>query len=101
VNIFVNTTNQTMNPENHAWNRLCEHAGAQISAGFAERTLCSARCAPKCTPRGQFALSAATAAVCAATVILFFSQFTRIESSRNLAGWQAIASANDDLIQGQ
>jgi hypothetical protein len=90
-----------MNPENHAWNCLCNHAGAQISAGFAERTLCSARRKAACSPRGQFVLSATTATLCVAAVILVFSHFTRIESSRNLSGWQEIATANDDLLQGQ
>jgi hypothetical protein len=100
VNIFVNITNRTMNPENHAWNCLGDHAASQLSPGFAERTLCAARKA-SCSPAAQIFLSATTASICVAAAVLFFTQATRMESNRNLAGWQEIASANDDLTQGQ
>ncbi len=89
-----------MKPENHAWDCLGDHAASLISTGFAERTLCASRKAA-CTPLGQFFLSATTATICAAALLLFFSQSARVENSRNLAGWQEIASANDDLIPGQ
>jgi hypothetical protein len=89
-----------MNPESHAWKCLGDHAASQLSPGFAERAARAARKAAS-TPSGHFFLSATTATLCVAAVVLIFSQTTRIESNRNLAGWQEIASANDDLTQGQ
>jgi hypothetical protein len=89
-----------MKSENHAWDCLGDHAASLLSAGFAERAVRASRTAA-CTPMGQFFLSATTATLCAAAVMLFFAQTARIENSRNLAGWQEIASANDDLTPGQ
>jgi len=89
-----------MKPESHAWTCLGDHAASQLSAGFAERAVRASRTAA-CTPMGQFFLSATTTTICVAAVMLFFFQTTRVENNRNLAGWQEIASANDDLIPGQ
>jgi hypothetical protein len=95
VNIFANTTNRTMNPENDAWRHLGEHAASQISSGFAERTLLAAS---QTTPSqsGQFFLSATTATLCVLTVVIFFTHATQAQNSQNLAGWHELAAAAVD-----
>lgn len=89
-----------MNPDKKAWCCLCDFAETQLSAGFVDRTVCAAR-KPTPSPSGQMLLSASTAMLCAIAVVVFFSQSTRAESSRNIAGWQQIAAANDDSGQPQ
>lgn len=43
VNTFASTTNLTMNPEDHAWRALQDHASAQLRGGFADHVLRAAR----------------------------------------------------------
>jgi hypothetical protein len=100
VNIFANTTNRTMNPENHAWTCLGNHAATQLSTGFADRTLLAAR-RPTPSHSGQFFLSATTATLCVLTVVIFFTRATKAENSQNLAGWHQVAAAIDDAASFQ
>jgi hypothetical protein len=87
-----------MNPETYAWKCLCEHAASRLSPGFADRTLLAARKSQAISP-GQFFLSVSAATLCLLTVVVFYTQNMRAERSRNLAGWQQIAFASDDVSQ--
>jgi hypothetical protein len=91
-----------MNPEN-AWNSLRAHAAAQLKPGFPDRVLRAARAGAEAAPSllGQFALSAATAALCFLAVALFNAQTTRAEAESSLAAWQDIASASQFVDGGQ
>jgi len=90
-----------MKPENHAWHRLHEHAASQLSPGFADRVLRTARAAAGATPlfMRQFALCAATAALCVGAVAIYHSTSAGDDSARNLAGWTEIASQAADWDQ--
>lgn len=84
-------------PQAQTWRALNDHAAHQIRPGFAERVLRAARAAaevPSLT--SQFALSAATAAVCLAAVIFVQDRSAQLADERNLADWEVIVmSAND------
>lgn len=84
-------------PQAQTWRALNDHAARQIRPGFAERVLRAARAAaevPSLT--SQFALSAATAAVCLAAVIFVQDRSAQLADERNLADWELIVmSAND------
>jgi hypothetical protein len=115
-----------MKPESNAWRKLEDHAAAQLHTGFADRVLRASRdpapaawrqlqdrAAQQLRPGfadrvlravrgempsllGQFALSAATAAVCLLAVIYVHDRSTRIENERNFADWQQIAADAQD-----
>ena len=89
-------------PDAAAWTQLQTHAAAQLRPGFAERVLRAARAVQAGVPSltGQFALGAATAAICLLTVLYFHSRSLRLEDERNLAGWQQLAVDAQDLDQG-
>ena len=89
-------------PDAAAWTQLQTHAAAQLRPGFAERVLRAARAVQAGVPSlsGQFALGAATAAICLLTVVYFHSRSLRLEEERNLAGWQQLAVDAQDLDQG-
>ena len=91
-----------MNPESRAWESLRLHASAQLRTGFADRVLRAARQGVEAAPSifSQFALSAATAALCFMAVAVFEASHTSAASDQNLADWQDIASASD-LSLGQ
>ena len=81
-------------PEARVWGDLEDHAAAQLQAGFADRVLRAVRAAlPMQMPSlsSQFALSAATAALCMIAVVYVHDRDTRIENERNLASWQQLA----------
>ena len=84
-------------PQAQTWRALNDHAARQIRPGFAERVLRAARAAaevPSLT--SQFALSAATAAVCLAAVIFVQDRSAQLADERNLADWEVIVmNAND------
>ena len=84
-------------PQAATWREFNVHAAKQLRPGFAERVLRAARAAadvPSLT--SQFALSAATAAVCLAAVIFVQDRSAQLADERNLADWQLIVmSAND------
>lgn len=85
-------------PEARIWNDLEEHAVAQLEAGFADRVLRAVRAAlPMPSLSSQFALSAATAALCLIAVVYVHDRDTRIENERNLASWQQLAAEAQDI----
>jgi hypothetical protein len=89
-------------PDAAAWQQLHTHAAAQLRPGFAERVLRAARAVKAGVPSlfGQFALGAATAAVCLIAVVYLHSRDTRAEEERNLAAWQQLDADAQDLDQG-
>lgn len=90
-----------MNPESEdrAWRALQARAQAQLRPGFADCVLRAARTASEAAPSlmGSLMLSAATATLCFLAVAAVHSAQVRVQTDRNLANWQSIASANDDL----
>jgi hypothetical protein len=89
-----------MKTEDHAWRSLREFAAARISPGFPDRVLRVARAASP-TFVSQFALCAATAALCLAAVALFDARSHVDEDAQSLAGWSEITAQAADLDQGQ
>lgn len=87
-------------PQTETWHELQAHAARQLRPGFAERVLRAARAAADMPSlAGHFALSAATAAVCLAAVVIVHDRFVREADERNLAQWeQIVAVANDESI---
>lgn len=82
------------------WSELEEQAAARLQAGFADRVLHAVRTAiPAEIPSffSQFALSAATVAVCMAAVVYLHDRTTRIEDERSLADWQRLAADAQDF----
>lgn len=80
-----------MKPESHAWLALNNRAAALLHPRFADRVLRAAREAAP-TLASQFALSAATAAVCLAVVCFVHNRMVAHETARNLAAWQEFAA---------
>jgi hypothetical protein len=116
-----------MKPESNAWQRLEEHAAAQLRSGFADGILRASR-GPTAQAWGQLqehgaaqlrrgfaervlravgvempsfvsqvALSAATAGFCVLVVIGVHSVNVRRETARNLADWRQLAAQVQDL----
>jgi hypothetical protein len=95
-----------MNPESHdfhAWAGLSARGAAQLRPGFADAVLREARRRILDEPSfaKQLALSAATAALCVAAVAIVDARRPASVSDRNLAAWQQIAAASEDLTQAQ
>ncbi|HVU34483.1 MAG TPA: hypothetical protein VHE61_13695 [Opitutaceae bacterium] len=89
-------------PDAAAWQQLQSHAAAQLRPGFAERVLRAARAIPGVPSLlDQFALSAATAALCLLGVVLVHSHNTQLQEQRNLARWQQLADEAQDADIGQ
>ncbi len=88
-------------PDAAAWQQLNAHASAQLRSGFAARVLRAARALPQAVPSlaDQLVFGAATAAICLLAVVYLHSRSTRLETERNLAGWQQLADDADDLDQ--
>lgn len=86
-----------------AWQQLNAHATAQIRPGFAERVVRAARDFKGNVPTffDQFALGAATVAVCLVAVFVVHSRATRLEDERALVRWQQLAAETQDFDQGQ
>jgi hypothetical protein len=87
-------------PGDRVWVELEEHAVTQLEAGFADRVLRAVRAAlPAEIPSlfSQFALSAATAAVCLIAVVYVHDRTTRLEDERNLASWRQLAADTQDI----
>jgi hypothetical protein len=81
-------------PEVETWRELHAVAARQLRPNFAERVLRAARVAaemPSLT--SQFALSAATAALCLGAVLFVHQRTVEAADQRNLAEWQQIATA--------
>jgi hypothetical protein len=87
-----------MKPENQAWDQLFARAAALLHPDFADRVLRAARAGVGAAPSllSQFALGAATAAICFLAVAVFKVQSAHEEDNRAIADWQQIASAADD-----
>ena len=84
-------------PQDAAWRQFNAHAARQLRPGFAERVLRAARAAaevPSLT--SQFALSAATAAVCLAAVVFVQDRSAQQADERNLADWERIVMSAQD-----
>ena len=86
-----------------AWQQLRAHASAQIRPGFAERVMRAARDLKTSVPSffDQFALGAATVAVCLVAVFVVHSRSNRLEEERALARWQQLAAEAQEFDQGQ
>jgi hypothetical protein len=89
-----------MKPEHEAWSQLQEHAASRITPGFADRVLRAARANASPLFVAQFAMCAATAALCLVAVFLYQAQSSGDENARNLAGWSEIAVQASDVEQG-
>lgn len=88
-------------PQPESWQQLQAHAAAQLRPGFAERVLRAARAiAEGPSLASQFALSAATAAVCLGAVVWFHNHVADRADERNLAEWERIATVARDLDSG-
>jgi hypothetical protein len=78
-------------PQEATWREFNAHAARQLRPGFAERVLRAARAAAEVPSLGsQFALSAATAALCLAAVIFMQDRSAQQADERNLADWERI-----------
>jgi len=87
-------------PEAETWAQLQAAGAARLRPGFAERVLRAARKIPGMPSLfNQFAFSAATAAVCVLAVAGIHAVQVRIESDRNLAGWQQLVDDVEDFEQ--
>jgi hypothetical protein len=89
-----------MKNENHAWMSLREHAASLIEPGFPDRVLRAARARSSPLFVTQFAMCAATAALCLAAVAIYQARFSATDDGQNLAGWSEITAQANDLEQG-
>jgi hypothetical protein len=89
-----------MKPEDQAWMQLREHAASRISPGFPDRVLREARGERSPLFVAQFAMCAATAALCLGAVALYQSGVSGDDDAKNLAGWSEITAQANDLEQG-
>lgn len=84
-------------PSTETWRQLLGFGASQLRPGFAGRVLRAARAAADMPSLGsQFALSAATVAVCLGTVLFVHQRNVQAADERNLAEWQQIAMAAQD-----
>jgi hypothetical protein len=79
---------------------LREHASSLIKPGFADRVIRAARTRPAPLFVAQFAMCAATAALCVAAVVIYGSGTSSDQNAQNLAGWNEISAQANDLEQG-
>lgn len=88
-----------MKTENQAWTQLQRHASRQLSPGFADRVLRAARVGVEAVPSlfSIFALSAATAVLCFATVTFYSTTSHNSVERDNIEGWQRIAAASEEF----
>jgi hypothetical protein len=85
-------------PAPESWGQLQAHAAAQLRPGFAERVLRLARELPASIPSlfDQFALGAATMAICFGAVFFLHSRSVHQENERILATWEQLAVATQE-----
>jgi hypothetical protein len=85
-------------PSPEAWQQLQTHAAAQLRPGFAARVLRLARELPASVPSlfDQFALGAATMAVCVVAVFFYHSRSVHQEDERILASWRQLVVATQE-----
>ena len=79
------------------WATLREAAAACLRPGFAARVLRAARGATVPSYASQFALSAATVALCLAAVLFLHQRNQRLADERNLAEWRAIVAFAQEI----
>jgi hypothetical protein len=85
-------------PSTESWQQLQQAGALRIRPGFAERVLRAARQIPGMpSVLDQFAFSAATAALCVFAVVGVHAVTVRLESDRNLAGWQQLVDDAHDF----
>ena len=86
-------------PQPEVWQQFNTQAAGQLRPGFAERVLRAARELPGKVPSmfDQFALGAATVAVCVVAVFVVHSHSNRQEEERVLARWQQLAAEAEDV----
>lgn len=85
-------------PRPHVWRQLYAVAEPKLRPGFAERVLRAARVAVELPSlSSQFALSAVTAAACLGAVLFINSRSLDQADARNLAEWQQLVSAADEM----
>jgi hypothetical protein len=81
----------------HSWRQLREHAAAQLSPNFADNVLRATRVAAAAQSpwerwfANQFAISAATAAICLLGLVFVHAQKTAATSDQHLADWMEIS----------
>ena len=84
-------------PQPETWRELHAVGARQLRTGFAERVLRAARAAADMPSLGsQFALSAATAAVCLGAVLFLHERNSRAADERNLAEWHNMVMVAED-----
>jgi len=84
-------------PRTETWRELLGFGARQLRPGFAERVLRAARAAADMPSLGsQFALSAATVAVCLGAVLFVHERSAKAADERNLAEWQQMALVAED-----
>ena len=84
-------------PDAETWRELFGVGAQRLRPGFAERVMRAARAAADMPSLGsQFALSAATAAICLGTVLFIHQRSVQAADERNLAEWQQMALAAED-----
>lgn len=94
-----------MQTETRAWRHLNAYAASRLPARFPDRVLRAARLSANAgedSPARRFflhpfAVSAYTAALCAALVIVIHAQNTESENARHLADWQEVAMQTASL----
>ncbi|MGH7996273.1 MAG: hypothetical protein ACREFX_07975 [Opitutaceae bacterium] len=86
-----------MNPESEAWQQLREKAAAQIRPGFADRVIRAARAAIGPSAWSQFAIGAATAALCLIALAFFQASQGQGDRGQSLAGWRQVSQAADEM----
>jgi hypothetical protein len=86
-----------------AWAALETHASNRLRGGFADRVLRAVRVAADIPSFfSQFALSAATVAVCLGAVVYLHDRALRQQDARSLADWQRLALETQELyLDGQ
>lgn len=92
----------SLGPRPTAWKNLRAFAAAQLRPGFADRVLAAARVWPRMPSLAdQFALSAATTALCLLGVIFLHSRSTQVQEQQNIASWHQLADEAEPADYGQ
>jgi hypothetical protein len=89
-----------MKTEEKAWESLRAYAAARVRPGLPDRVLRIAREVSSPLFVSQFALCAATAALCLMAVALFDARSAADQDAQNLAGWNEVTAQAADLGQG-
>jgi hypothetical protein len=84
-------------PKAETWREFFALGSRQIRPGFAERVIRAAKAAADMPSLGsQFALSAATAAVCLGAVLFLHQRDMQAADERNLADWHRMVMVAED-----